>query len=110
MSNTDMSVEEVMESLTGFDEIAMEKHMGIDVYTQAEAKPVVLMRALVFVLLRRGGQSDTDARQRVQEMSVKSVQEFFTDDDELMPDEPVTVAGKDDSLPVSEPTVLPSSV
>lgn len=98
------SSEEVMGSLTGFDEIAIEKHMNIDVYTDGERKPIVLMRALVFVLLRRDGQSDTDAKQTVQGMSVKAVQELFEDDDEANPEDPDTDSGKDVSPPPGQPT------
>jgi hypothetical protein len=108
MSKTELTVNEVMESLSGFDEIAVEKHMNYDIYTDEEtgnARPVLLLRCLVFVMERRGGLKDAEARMVAMEMRVGDVNDYFGDEpDELDPEEPETAEGKDDSLPVSEPT------
>lgn len=93
------SAEEVMESLTGFDEIAIAQSFGLQVLKLADEQPTMLTRALVFILLRRDeGLRDPDAKQRVMEMSLKQVQAQLVDDEDevLEGDVPVTPAGKGD--------------
>ena len=110
MSTTGMGFDEVMESITGFDEIAIEKHFGIDMYTDGERKPMLVTRAAVFVHLKHNGMNDLDARQEALGMSVKAVGDYFDlDDAEVMPDEPVTAVGKDDTQPAAGPSGLPTS-
>jgi hypothetical protein len=107
MSKTDLSVSEVMDSLTGFEEIAIEKHMAYDIYTddEAKARPVLLMRCLVFVLEKRAGLKDTDAMKAAMGMSVKDVNDYFPDTvEDVEPNDPDTDEGKDDSEPDGEPT------
>lgn len=100
MSATTATVTEAMESLTGFDEIAIEKHMGYDVYTQPETgntRPMTLMRSLVFVYKRRDGLNDVEARKACLDMTAGQVNDYFADDpEEIDPDDPETEAGKDD--------------
>jgi hypothetical protein len=91
-----MTAEEMSNSLTGFDEIAIEKHMEMDIYMDAETKPVKALRSLVFIAKTREGLTAPDARQAALEMSMSQVNDFFAEDDEPNPDEPVTEAGKDD--------------
>jgi hypothetical protein len=93
------SIEEAMESLTGWDEIAIEKAFGEDITSLLVGKPTMSMRALVFVDKRREGMKDGEAKSFAMEMKLQDAQAWFEDDDEITPDEPVTVAGKDDSLP-----------
>lgn len=96
-----MTFEEMSESLTGFDEIAVEKTLGIDVYTDGERKPVLMMRALVFVHMRRLGKTDPEAKQAVMEMPLSAVNDYFeTDQDEVLADEPDSESGKGDTQPV----------
>ena len=90
-----MSVSEMTESLTGFEEIAVEKHMHVDVYLDAETKPMKVLRALVFVDAVREGLTVPDAVKRAQEMPMKQVQDAFPDDDaddDL--EDPITAAGE----------------
>lgn len=111
MSATELTLNEAMESVTGFDEIAIEKHMNYDIYTSDDeelgifrSKPVLMIRCLVFVMQRRAGQSDVEARQTAMGMSVKDVHEYFTaDPEEVDPDAPESPEGKDDTPPVGEP-------
>jgi hypothetical protein len=93
-----LTAEEMGESLTGYDELAIEKAFQVsDVTVLAGTKQI---RGLVFVALRREGQSDKDAFASVMEMPLKSCNEFFAEDeDEPMPDDPATESGKDDSPP-----------
>lgn len=101
MSNEDMkqSAQDVVLSLTGYDEIAIEKAFGMDLESLPAQKS---MRALAFVLFRRKGQTDAEAKESVLQASQQAVMEMFgVDLEELMADEPETEQGKGDAL--SEP-------
>jgi O6-methylguanine-DNA--protein-cysteine methyltransferase len=95
-----ISVNEMAESLTGFEEIAIEQHMGIDIYADAEQKGVKALRALVFVHLTRGGQNAHEAKQSAMGMTLRECNAYFqAEEDEVEPEEPVTEVGKDASQP-----------
>lgn len=90
-----ITAEEMMESLTGFDEIAISKSWGHEVLELAEHAPTTFTRSLVFVLMRRAGMSDPEAKQAVMEMTLKDVQGHFAEpEEEVMADEPSTAQGK----------------
>lgn len=109
-STSGLTFEEMSESITGFDEIAVEKHMEIDLYQDGERKPVKLVRALVFVHLRRQGISDTDAKDQVQGMTVKQVNAYFDQNQDLDPDgDADSESGKDAAPPAAEPPNSPPS-
>lgn len=97
MSN--MSADDMFMSLTGFDELAIKKAFGSDVFTLRE-EPGMFLRALVFVWARREGKTDVEAKNAAMEMAFSDVQGTFpkNEDEEPMPEEPVTDAGKGDSL------------
>lgn len=95
-----MTWEEVAESLTGFDEIAVTKHFGVDVYMDSETKPVLIQRALVFILKRRDGLTDTDAYQAAMSMPLSEVSDYCAKaEDDVMADDPDSAPGKDDTPP-----------
>lgn len=99
-----LNVEELTESLTGFEEIAISKVFSVKDFMTLPG--TMSVRALLFVVYKRDGDNDTDAYQKAMEMSMKAVQEFFDDDIEAIPDEPVTESGKgsesdDSERPVS---------
>lgn len=99
------STAEMSESLTGWDEIAVEKHMGIDPYTDGERKPMLLMRSLVFVHKTRQGLSGPDARQAVMDMPVSALNDYFSATEPELPDtDPETPAGNDEPTPEPVPT------
>jgi len=117
MSTSELTLNEAMESINGFDEIAIEKHMGYDIYTSDEEgsgvyreKPVLMIRCLIFVMQRRTGQTDVEARRAVMEMTVKDVHDYFADDPEdLDPDDPDSESGKDEPQHDVEHTSSPLS-
>lgn len=117
MSKTELTGNEVIDSLSGFDEIAIEKHMGYDVYTSDEpeygvfrSKPVLLLRCLVFVMERRRGLNDVEARKAALDMPASDVKDYFAEEpDEVDPDDPETEPGKDASVPENEHTSSPAS-
>lgn len=94
--SVDITIEEVMESLTGFDEIAIANHFGAEWMELAEKRPTAYSRALVFVHKRRQGLNDHEAKQAALEMPLRDVTSYFKEDEpEIFPDEPVTETGKD---------------
>lgn len=102
MSTSGMTYDEISESVTGFDEIAVQKHMQLDLYTDGEARPVWLLRSLVFVHLRHQGANDDDAKKQALGLRLGDVNDYFDspptkDDDDDQPD-PETASGKGGSL------------
>lgn len=94
------SMTEVTESLTGFDEIAIEQAFGAGIGDLLENKATTAARALLFVLRRRDGLKDGEARKVVMEMRLGDVQDYFdTGDEHEDEDSPVSEPGKGDGSP-----------
>ena len=86
---------EMVESLTGFDELAIQKHMGVDPYSDAERKPMAVIRALIFIQHRRDGLKDAEAKEAAMSMPMREVEDFFADEeDEIDPENPETPSGE----------------
>lgn len=81
MSQTNLTADEALESLTGFDEMAITKHFGRPV-SAFENDQSMLGRALVFVVKRRDGLTDDDARNAALELPLKDVLSFFAEESE----------------------------
>ena len=101
MAETDKTAEEVLDSLTGFDEMAIKQHFGAPISDLATDQSM-LARALVFVLRRRDGNSDDDARNQVLAMSLKEILGFFSEES--------AESGKDEPSPEMKPGTSLSSV
>lgn len=99
--NPNMTLDEMVESLTGYDELAIEKHFdGFDIYAHGETKGIRAMRALAFVQFRRDGQTDRDAVKTAQELSFKELKDrFLPDEPEIDPSQPETPSGKGSTPP-----------
>lgn len=78
--------EEVAGSVTGFDEIAVERAFGRELTDLGESTKS--LRALAFVLARRRGLDDTAAYNEVMGQTLNEVMDLFALDD----DEPHTLA------------------
>lgn len=100
------NIEELTESLTGFEEIAISKAFSVKDFTALPG--TMSVRALLFVVYKREGDNDGDAYQRAMELSMKAVNDYFDDEIEAIPDEPVTEPGKDSASDVSEPPAWPT--
>ena len=74
------TVSGVAESMTGFDEIAIEQLFRSPV---EKMSGTLQMRAMVFVLRRREGMSDVDAFKAVMNMPFVEVDAQFRDEDEV---------------------------
>lgn len=91
-----ISAGEMVQSLTGFEELAIEQHMKIDPYTDGGRKPVAVLRSLVFVVNKRAGKTDREAREIAMSMPAGELQDMFADEpEEIDPDNPETPAGED---------------
>lgn len=107
MSDTTLTAEEVLESLTGHDEMAIAQHFGRTVSQFAEGNDQSgVARALIFVLKRREeGVSDDAARNAALDMTLKQVLGYFADDAEVDSE-----AGKGEPPSEQPPASAPSSV
>jgi len=68
------TVEEMAESLTGFDELAIEARFGKSV---TDLSPTISMRAMTFITNRRGGMNDKDAYRESMEPTLKMITAMF---------------------------------
>lgn len=120
MSTSGITYDEMSEAVTGFDEIAVQKHMDMDLYTDGERRPIWLLRSLVFVHLRHQGATDTDAKEQVLGMPLREINDYFDskpanaddpdgiDAQELETPDPGTASGKGESQPTVEPLPSPT--
>ena len=96
------TAEETLNSLTGYDEIAVSKAFGSEILDLADKRQTAFTRALVFVLMRRAGSRDRDAFETVMHMGLGDVQAHFREE-ELDPDDPETPAGEGPRPPAQRP-------
>jgi len=117
---------EVIESLTGFEELAIEKATGRAVEAWSdEGRDLVLTRALAAVINARATYDGNDKPAtpalinstvtaeylKIQAMRQDDVGKIFEDEpDEVLEDEPVTEPGKDSGPSTDEPMISQSSV
>lgn len=94
---------EAVDTLTGYEEIAIENQFGDEFFGLSIVKR---MRALAFVFEKREGLSDKDAKKKIMSLSQAAIGEYFSDEDdeddegdEDLGIEPVTDAGKGDVEP-----------
>lgn len=93
------SADEMFESLTGFEEIAIATHFGAEITDLAEKRPLAFVRALVFVDKVRDGSSPLDAKAQAMGLSIKGTSDYFPEAEQDVDEtEPDTESGKDDSL------------
>lgn len=91
------TISEAIESLTGFEEIAIKKAFEDDVFALMNTgQETMAGRALIFIEKKREGLKDAEAKNAALSLTLKDVNAHFADEDEeVMPDEPVTESGKD---------------
>jgi hypothetical protein len=93
-----VTVSEMIESLNGFEEIAITKAFDSDIFTLLNTAPTTAGRALVFIDRKRRGETDKEAKNAALTLTLKEVDEAFAEDeDEVFEEEPDTEQGKDDS-------------
>lgn len=91
----DLTADDMFDSLTGFDEIAVRQAFGgVNVYALSKTDPLQLARCLVFVDQRRRDLKDREAFKAAQGFTLAEVYDYFADD-EVDPEDPDTDQGKD---------------
>lgn len=94
MSENELTAEDFLKTLTGFDEIAIQKAFGATLKGMME-DDFRLARSLVFVDRRRSGLKDADAYTEAMNLPMGALTEWFaTEEPEAFPEEPVTDQGK----------------
>lgn len=98
---------EVMESVTGYDEIGVEKNLGISIEDMTGAgegektQAIKLTRALIAVHRCHQGDNPTKAWHFALSMRMSDVQNYFApaakDDDDVLTTEAQSESGKDES-------------
>jgi hypothetical protein len=107
----DQTSSEIFESLNGFEEIAISERFGASIGKLADVNETLFMRALVFTDMARAGMTPGEARNAAMRMRLREVKDWCLPDDvDVMPDDPDSESGKDDSRPVVTPKIsLPSA-
>ena len=96
MSTVSITSDEALESMTGFEEIAVTKWFG-EISSLVEGGSM-FGRSLVFVLKRREGATDVDAHAAAMSLTLREVNDYFADeDDESGKDSPQSEPQPDDS-------------
>lgn len=97
---TTMTLEEMAESLTGFEELGIESHFGQPVSNLLEAKPTIGIRALIFTVRTREGMSTHDAKNAAMALTLKQAMGFFAEaEQDFDPENPDSQSGKGGSQP-----------
>lgn len=78
---SDKSADEVFESLNGFDEIAIERAFGE--ITSLKDRPMMFLRALLFIETRREGQKDAEAKQAAMNATMRELTDHFRSDEDF---------------------------
>lgn len=96
ITKTNLSLPEVVETLTGFDEQYIRERYGSDIEDLLDNQPREGMRALAIAVVKHEGTSADLAYTHVMGLNMKQLNDFFADDEpEAMPEEPETESGKD---------------
>lgn len=110
MSNTDLlptgseiGIEEITGTLTGYEENEIESRFGADVNTLVDLKPIMGIRSLAYIVSVRALRDadvkgpEEKAYKHVMSMTMRQVGDFFPDEEpDIDPDDPVTAAGEGD--------------
>lgn len=102
-TRSDLSISDLLDTLTGYDEQAIEERFGAMPDSLLTTKPMMGGRALVYVVVRRhlaaAGVKDPSGKafKHAMGMKVSDVEAFFPDEDEeLELGQPETPAGEGD--------------
>lgn len=98
-----ISLDELTDSLTGYDELAVEQAFGADIYDLGSIRQI---RAGIFCHRRRQGDKHDEAKKFAMGLTVRAVLDYFPDPEAepVMPGVgPETEEGKGAEQPVSEP-------
>lgn len=97
--------EEIINGITWAEEIALDKAFGVDPWDLMKAgKEVRLLRTLQFILLKRDGLNDFQAKAKAMQTKVSDLLEIFETSEEESEEEAFEVdeSGKEDESQVPE--------
>lgn len=101
MSGTEQTPDEVIDSLTGHDELAISQHFG-ETIGELVRNQSMLRRVCVFVLKRREGLNDDDARNFAMDLPLGQAFAWFGQESDD--------SGKDETEPEPRPSSSPDGV
>lgn len=100
---SELTIDEATGTLTGYEEIGIERHFGKPWMTLAEAEPMTLVRALIFTIGTREGANAPEAKDQAMRMTLAEVMAYFTPDeddrDPLEEEESDSEQGKGNAVP-----------
>lgn len=79
---TKIDVNELIESINGYEEIAVEKAFGDEPMTLLQLKPIRGLRACLFIVKKREGLNDLKAHQFAMATNLKNLNEMFEYEEE----------------------------
>lgn len=82
MSRSELTAQQVRDSVSGYEELAIEEKFGHIYEEIAQTRPSMFGRALLFTLKRREGVVDVDAYDAVMKMSLQEVSDSFAEPSE----------------------------
>ncbi len=108
---TDLTQREVIESLTGYEELAIKEKFKATLGALFDEAISTAQRGLAFVLYTRQENGPKDAYKAAMTLTVGQLDDVFAtdDDDEVFDEDPVTPAGKDVPQLEKRPTSSPTS-
>lgn len=100
----ELTADDMFESLTGHEEIAVKQMFGRTAVDLSQVDPLQFMRALIYVEQARRGLKDKQAWNAAQSLTLGQAADYFADDEpEPMPEDPSTDQGKGELATESEP-------
>jgi hypothetical protein len=96
MAQTTATIDEIVDSLTGHDELAIHAAFGKDITDLAQLHKTLFIRAAIAVhRSREAGESMRAAHKFAMDMRMGDVTDYFSADEDAIPAEPDTESGKD---------------
>lgn len=99
MPRTEKTFDEVIDSLNGYDELAIASATGSSLDTLLQKAKLHAVRCVIAMDIARESEPKLKyglAYKQAMEMPMREVQDYFTGDEEVTPDEPDTESGKGD--------------
>lgn len=93
---TQATFNEMLDSLTGYEELAIQSGFDADINTLINTHATFAVRACIAVDLARQGSTAAEAKKAAMSLTLTEVNAYFREDvEEPFPEEPVTESGKD---------------
>ncbi|MFT4189843.1 MAG: hypothetical protein QM621_14860 [Aeromicrobium sp.] len=105
MSESPLTIREMLGTLTGHDEDLIAARYGADVYAAAETRPMVPVRACVAIdRIRNHGDKPAEAFAYAKGLTSDVVGDYFADKDQAEAAEAGNASGEPSETPTSSPS------